>query len=552
MTAISFLLDSAPLRQSKAVLALAVTMLFGVLISGIAMPAPALAEAADINAAARGVVRVIIIGHDGEELVPLSHGTGFAIEAETIVTNAHVIAEVIEDDRLTIGIVPSDGGSAVFGRLSSVSKRNDLALIRTTTPMHLPPLTISGNASTDSGSVTAIGYPMNVDRAQGLETADFFRATPPVTSTGFLSGRRPSREFDTLLHTAPIARGNSGGPLVDNCGRVLGVNSFGAESAGTDAEFFFAVSTRELLPFLRANSISPRVNGLPCRSLADLEAEERIREEARRDTADKEAQAAEEVLARERETARRDIQFELLAERENMLALCILLLVAGLGTVGFAYVCHDKNAEKPRNIAIAILLLLLAAIIFIWLARPGFGEIETRLEDRLRAEMNAESGIEGAPALDNAQTDEGEITPLNANSAFVCTLDEGRSRVTGAISLNVPLDWDDAGCVNSRTQYGTVGGQWTRVFVPNSEATVSVNKFDPAKGEFVIERYLLGSSAMNEARAARADYDAPSCSTGGNEEGAQELGRKQAGILALLPDRPNERLVYNCSTTTDE
>ena len=46
------------------------------------VPVLAQAEPADIDAAARGVVRVVIIGEDGEELVPISHGTGFAVASE--------------------------------------------------------------------------------------------------------------------------------------------------------------------------------------------------------------------------------------------------------------------------------------------------------------------------------------------------------------------------------------------------------------------------------------------------------------------------------------
>ena len=234
------------------------------------VPGAAQADPADIDAAARGVVRVVIVEISGDEVIPISHGTGFAVGPERVVTNAHVVAEAREDDELAIGIVPSDGTSAVYGRLVNVSQRNDLALIATTSPMRLSPLTISGNAAADSGSVTAVGYPMNVDRAQGLSMSDIFRAQPPVKSTGALAGRRPTRDFDSLLHTAPIARGSSGGPLLDECGRVIGVNSFGAESSGAEAEFYFAVSARELLTFLRANDVTPQVNGMPCRSLADL------------------------------------------------------------------------------------------------------------------------------------------------------------------------------------------------------------------------------------------------------------------------------------------
>jgi S1-C subfamily serine protease len=260
------------------------------------VPSALQADPADISAAARGVVRVIIVEVESDQVIPVSHGTGFAVSAERIVTNAHVVQDKLDDDDLAIGIVPADGGEAVFGRLVSVSQRNDLALIETTSPMHLAPLTIAGDTSADSGAVTALGYPMNVDRAQGLSTGDIFRAQPPVKSSGFLSGRRPTREFDSLLHTAPIARGSSGGPLLDDCGRVLGVNSFGAESDGSDAEFYFAVSSRELLPFLRANGVTPRVNGAPCRSLAELEEAERARAEQAQLAAQAEAAAAERAL----------------------------------------------------------------------------------------------------------------------------------------------------------------------------------------------------------------------------------------------------------------
>ncbi|HBK15112.1 MAG TPA: protease, partial [Erythrobacter sp.] len=200
--------------------------------------------------AARGVVRVVIVGERDGELFPISHGTGFAVTGNTVVTNAHVVRDALRDEGMQIGIVPTGGGEAVYGRIIAVLARNDLALIRITGDLRLPPLALAGGMPPDSGEVTSVGYPMNVDRAQGLDISDIFRSQPPVKSRGFISGARPSRQFDTILHTAPIARGNSGGPLLDLCGRVVGVNSFGADNDGGDAEFFFAVSNRELVPFL--------------------------------------------------------------------------------------------------------------------------------------------------------------------------------------------------------------------------------------------------------------------------------------------------------------
>lgn len=513
----------------------------------LALHHPAKADPADIDAAARGVVRVVIVGRDGDELFPISHGSGFAISGETVVTNAHVIAQARADDRLSIGIVPSDGGNAVFARLVAVSQRNDLALIQTTSPMRLPPLTIAGNPAIDSGAVTAVGFPMNVDRAQGLGATDIFRAQPPVKSTGYLSGRRPSREMDTLLHTAPIARGNSGGPLLDECGRVLGVNSFGTDSGGPDAEFFFAVSTRELLPFLRANGISPQINALPCRSLSELEQEERTREEQRQAQAQQVAAAEAQANANRREDTRRQISFEVQDARDNGMALAMVALIIALGAGGFAFVAHGQDnrrgqdnrqgQENRRGLAIgggtALVALAVAAIA--WLSRPGFAEIEDRLEDRLRTEMAAD--------------DHGAMVLRPASGNFTCTLDPARSRITGEVPDTIPLDWTSSGCVNERTQYGLSGGQWTRIFVPASEAAVSINRFDPERSEFLVERYLLDSEAMALARRARSEYAGPSCDAG--ESGAIELGSRQAGIVALLPDRPNERLIYDCQPIAD-
>ena len=501
-------------------------------------PSVAFADPADVDAASRGVVRVVIVGRDGEELFPVSHGTGFAVGRNRIVTNAHVVQQAIEDDRLTIGIVPADGDDAVYARLVSVSPRNDLALLEATEPLGLPPLTLSGNPP-QTGAVTAIGYPLSVDRAQGLSFSDMFRAQPPVTATGFLSGRRPSRDFDTLLHTASIAAGNSGGPLVDDCGRVIGVNSFGTESEGSDAEFFFAVSLRELLPFLRANDVTPRVNSGDCRSLAELDAEERARrEEARAEAAKLEAAEAE-AEARRAAELRRTIGYELMEERDNRFALAFLLLIVAVVTGGVATYGHMRKDYRMRAIAGSIAVLALVGALIAWFTRPAFSQIETRMEERLRAEMDDEaSGVIAPPAV------------AATAGRYQCVLDESRSRVTGDPADDMPLEWSDGGCVNGRTQYGLDNGEWTRVFVPANEAAVSINSFDPAAGRFTMERYLLDRETMTQARSARGAYRAPSCEA--DEAAARDLGEKQRAIADTLPGQPNERLIYACTRNDGE
>jgi hypothetical protein len=492
------------------------------------------ADPADIEAASRGVVRVVIIGNDGKEIFPISHGTGFAVGGERIVTNAHVVQQAIADNRLAIGIVPADGDRAVYARLVAVSIRNDLALLATTEPIGLPPLTIAGNPA-QSGTVTAIGYPLNVDRAQGLSLADMFRAQPPVTATGFLSGRRPSREFDTLLHTAPIAAGNSGGPLVDDCGRVLGVNSFGTLSEGSDAEFFFAVSTRELLPFLRANDVTPQINSADCRSLAELDAQERARQEAAQAVADRTAAAEGEAIARRTAELRRTIGYEVMEQRDNRFALAIVLLMIGAGAGAVATIGHLRRDFRLRAFAGAAALLALVGAASAWIARPSFAAIDNRVEEALRE------------AMDSASSGQITLGAATGDRAFICVLDPQRSRVVGDPEEDIPVRWSADGCVNGRTQYGLDADQWTRVFVPANEAAVSVNSFDPVAGELVMERYLLDRQAMSSARSTRGDYTAPEC--GGGEDAARELGAYQSAITANLPQDPNERLVYRCEAS---
>ena len=501
------------------------------LVAPALTPMPAQAEPADIDAAARGVVRVVIIGDNNGELFPISHGTGFAVSGDTVVTNAHVVRDALRDEGMQIGIVPNGGGEAVYGRIVAVLARNDLALLRITGSLRLPPLALAGGAPPDSGEVTSVGYPMNVDRAQGLDLSDIFRSQPPVKSRGYVSGARPSRQFDTILHTAPIARGNSGGPLLDPCGRVVGVNSFGADNDGGDAEFFFAVSNRELVPFLRANDVEPRVIAAECRSMADLDEAERDRMEREQSAA--RADLAERAEARriKRERALLEAEQGVFVEREDrvFLAVVLLLVAFGLGQWALALWQADPRDEKRARIVGGASAALVLAAIAAYLTRPGLDEIDRRV----------------AAAMQDPDDGGGEAEAPGGDLALLCRLVPERSRVTSAKVEDIEFDWTADGCVNERTQYGLAGGSWSRVFVPNAEDAVSVSSFDPDRRIFRTERYLLPREAMSEARTARSKYSAPEC---GSDNAAAKLGDLQGEVLAQLPRQANERLVYECST----
>jgi serine protease Do len=514
--------------------------IFAFFVAILSLVEPLHADPGDVTAAARGVVRVVLIGQEGDQLVPITHGSGFAVTPTRIVTNAHVLREALLDDTLRIGVVPSQGDKSAYARVLAVSPRNDLALIEITGgALRLPPLALAGGQDQGAMSdVVAVGYPMNVDQAQGLSIGDIFRAQPPVKSRGFLSGERPSRQFDTILHTAPIARGNSGGPLLDGCGRVLGVNSFSANAGDGGAEFFFAVSLRELLPFLRAQEVEPQVNSLPCRSIEELNAEERARFEAEQEAARERIAQRETEQRSAREEARMAAQMEVIGERENRLAAALLLLLAGIGAGYGAGQLRASGAAQGQVIAAAVgalAALLIAGVL--WATRPGVAAIE----DRITQTLAAQAASQNAPAGPSASAAPATVS----EGALICTLVPERSRVTASRTDDVAVEWSADGCVNGRTQYGrTNQGDWSRVFVPSEEDTVAVNSYDPQTRTFRTERYLLGAAAMAAAREARSRYDPPAC---GISNAAQTLGEQQSALIALLPAQPNERLVYACT-----
>jgi S1-C subfamily serine protease len=183
------------------------------------LAAPALADASDISAASRSVVRVIVYSSaEGQQSI-VSIGSGVVVARDKIVTNAHVVEMASMDDSVQIVIVPSDGTQSYRARVSASLPGKDLALLQLTSGA-LVPASIFAGTPEDGADVFAIGYPASVDVALEQSEADVLRPQQPVKTRGTVSSGRTSKSVESLLHTAPIAPGNSGGPLLmpaDGC-----------------------------------------------------------------------------------------------------------------------------------------------------------------------------------------------------------------------------------------------------------------------------------------------------------------------------------------------
>ena len=158
-------------------------------------------------------------------------GSGFIVSPKGyILTNEHVIEGAT---RITVGL---QSGEKYRGKIVGIDEETDVAVIKIETSQDLPTVTLGDSNSAEVGDwVLAMGSPFGLDQTV---TAGIIskkeRETPYFTS------------FQRFLQTdAAINRGNSGGPLVNMRGEVIGVNSQIATSTGDYNGIGFALPANE-------------------------------------------------------------------------------------------------------------------------------------------------------------------------------------------------------------------------------------------------------------------------------------------------------------------
>jgi S1-C subfamily serine protease len=186
------------------------------------------------------------------------NGTGFVVStAGHIVTNNHVIDGCVGDVH---GNLTGEGATTL--RLVSRDETNDLALLQASKTLK-DIATIRSTAIRSGDSIIAIGYPYH-----GLLTSDFTVSTGIVNS---LSGLLNDTRY--LQISAPIQPGNSGGPLLDTSGNVVGVVAakinalkFAKATGDIPENINFAIKTGALRDFLD-NSVVPYQTAEPSAEL---------------------------------------------------------------------------------------------------------------------------------------------------------------------------------------------------------------------------------------------------------------------------------------------
>jgi len=157
-------------------------------------------------------------------------GSGWVVQPNLIVTNAHVIAGADDTTVTTQDGVELDATAVYY------EPEDDLALLRVQSPLPTLPITSDRPAGADAA---VLGYPENGPYA--VTPARIGETRTTVSEDSY--GRGPVDRTITALG-GDVRSGNSGGPLVDRQGQVVGI-VFAATTRGPTGGF--AVPADEVL-----------------------------------------------------------------------------------------------------------------------------------------------------------------------------------------------------------------------------------------------------------------------------------------------------------------
>ncbi|WP_079154220.1 S1C family serine protease [Streptomyces subrutilus] len=174
-------------------------------------------------------------------------GTGFVYNADEglIVTNAHVI-----QGEAALKVVIDDGPPVPVRVLGS-DPCEDLAVLKLASPKEdLKELEFgkSGDVGT-ADTVMALGYPASLGDTDATQDVAFTSGAVQTSEVGATPLTSLPRYPSLIQHSATVNPGNSGGPLLNAKGEVVGINTLGYAEEGVSGQFY-AISSDHAEPKL--------------------------------------------------------------------------------------------------------------------------------------------------------------------------------------------------------------------------------------------------------------------------------------------------------------
>lgn len=186
---------------------------------------------------------------------PYSTGTGFYLASENlIITNEHIV----RDNRRAIIF-----GNQIQKQLSEViylDQKYDLAFLRPPKSVTIPTAELRIDPPPVSGEpVIAIGHPFELKYS---------------TTKGIVSNTHYMRE-DTpyIQHDAALNPGNSGGPLIDADGKIIGINTFILKDGN---DIGFSLPAHLIENTIRSFKAKQQSIGIRCHSCSNIVVEEEL------------------------------------------------------------------------------------------------------------------------------------------------------------------------------------------------------------------------------------------------------------------------------------
>lgn len=210
--------------------------------------------AAQASTARDAIDSVVMVAERDARGAMLGWGTGFAIgetgkPIQYIVTNYHVIKKAYEGNGTVLVYFSSAANRFMQAEVYWKNQSKDLAVLKLPEPteerqaLALCPMK---QVNVDD-TFSALGYP-----GAGMAGNDFpkFDKSDVVVTRGGIAKETRVNETDCYLLDLEISEGNSGGPLVNSKGEVVGINSFyiaTADQTGGQIKSNYAVAIDELM-----------------------------------------------------------------------------------------------------------------------------------------------------------------------------------------------------------------------------------------------------------------------------------------------------------------
>lgn len=174
-------------------------------------------------------------------------GSGSIVSSDgMVITNHHVVKQIVSSGGSKPIYVKLADGDRFTGRLVKTDTKNDLALVKLNAQQSFPTVSLANLDSVQPGQpVCAIGSPFG---------------RPGVLTQGTLQGTRGNGDLRSNVLLNP---GNSGGPLLNGRGELIGVNkSILEDASGRNTGISFATSVLATKNFLAQNGVQLTANSV--------------------------------------------------------------------------------------------------------------------------------------------------------------------------------------------------------------------------------------------------------------------------------------------------